>query len=157
MKNDLVRFGVAMEAGLVAQLDRLAELRNCNRSELLRDLVRAELRRTELEQPAPAFSVVTLVYEHFVRGLSERLTTVLNGLGDRVCSSLHVRLNRTHSLETIVLQGQSEQVRDVSNRILGIRGVLQGNVEYVVLATRDGSRVEPVGWSSGTKSSSTST
>jgi metal-responsive CopG/Arc/MetJ family transcriptional regulator len=35
MKQELVRFGIAMEAGLLEQLDHLAEQRGSNRSEVL--------------------------------------------------------------------------------------------------------------------------
>ena len=75
MKDSLVRFGVAMESSLIEQLDTLAELRGCNRSELLRDLTRAEVSRTALAKGVPAFAAVTLVYNHHVRELSERLIT----------------------------------------------------------------------------------
>src|SRR5580704_3352224 len=74
MKDNLVRFGVAMESSLIEELDALAKIRGCNRSELLRDLTRAEVSRTALNERVPAFAAVTLVYNHHVRELSERLT-----------------------------------------------------------------------------------
>ena len=45
MAQDLVRFGVAIEPKLLEQVDALAEARGCTRSELLRDLARAEIVR----------------------------------------------------------------------------------------------------------------
>lgn len=131
MKDNLVRFGVAMESSLIEQLDALAELRGCNRSELLRDLTRAELGRTALDKGVPAFAAVTLVYNHHVRELSERLTSLQHDLGEAVRSTMHVHLDHEHCLEVIVMRGRSDQLKEVTGRMLGTRGVIQGGAEYV--------------------------
>jgi CopG family nickel-responsive transcriptional regulator len=131
MKDDLVRFGVAMEANLMEQLDALAASRGCNRSELLRDLTRAEVGRSALGDGVPAFAAVTLVYNHHVRELSERLTALQHDLGEHVRSSMHVHLDHEHCLEVIVMRGRSDQLKEVTNRMIGTRGVIQGGAEYV--------------------------
>lgn len=132
MKDNLVRFGVAMEQSLIEQLDALAEVRGCNRSELLRDLTRAEINRTALDDRVPAFAAVTLVYNHHVRELSERLTTLQHDLGEAVRSTMHVHLDHEHCLEVIVMRGRSDLLKDVTGRMIGTRGVLQGGAEYIV-------------------------
>lgn len=131
MKDNLVRFGVAMESSLIEQLDALADLRGCNRSELLRDLTRAEVSRTALGKGVPAFAAVTLVYNHHVRELSERLTALQHDLGEAVRSSMHVHLDHEHCLEVIVMRGRSDQLKEVTGRMIGTRGVIQGGAEYV--------------------------
>jgi CopG family nickel-responsive transcriptional regulator len=131
IKDSLVRFGVAMEASLVEQLDALAAVRGCNRSELLRDLTRAEVGRTTLEDRVPAFAAVTLVYNHHIRELSERLTQLQHDLGEQVRSTMHVHLDHEHCLEVIVMRGQSDDLKTVTGRMLGTRGVIQGGAEYV--------------------------
>jgi CopG family nickel-responsive transcriptional regulator len=131
MKDNLVRFGVAMESGLIEELDALAEIRGCNRSELLRDLTRAEVSRTALNEQVPAFAAVTLVYNHHVRELSERLTALQHDLGEQVRSSMHVHLDHEHCLEVIVMRGRSDELRAVTGRMIGTRGVIQGGVEFV--------------------------
>ncbi len=135
MIDELVRFGVAMEANLVAELDKLASARGSNRSELLRDLTRAEIARAKLGDKSAAFSAVTLVYNHHVRELSERLTALQHDLGDQVCSSMHVHLDHEHCLEVIVMRGRSDQLRETANRMVGTRGVVHGAAEFVPLET----------------------
>jgi CopG family nickel-responsive transcriptional regulator len=135
MKDNLVRFGVAMESSLIEQLDALAEERGCNRSELLRDLTRAEVSRTALDDRVPAFAVVTLVYNHHVRELSERLTSLQHDLGEQVRSTMHVHLDREHCLEVIVMRGRSDELKEVTGRMIGTRGVIQGGAEYVAEST----------------------
>src|SRR5450755_965192 len=131
MKDSLVRFGVAMESSLIEQLDALAEERGCNRSELLRDLTRAEMSRTALDDRVPAFAAVTLVYNHHVRELSERLTSLQHDLGEQVRSSMHVHLDQEHCLEVIVMRGRSDELKEVTGRMIGTRGVIHGGAEYV--------------------------
>jgi CopG family nickel-responsive transcriptional regulator len=131
MKDNLVRFGVAMESSLIEQLDALAAIRGCNRSELLRDLTRAEVSRTALDERVPAFAAVTLVYNHHVRELSERLTALQHDLGEQVRSSMHVHLDHEHCLEVIVMRGRSDELKAVTGRMIGTRGVIHGGAEYV--------------------------
>ncbi len=130
MKDDLARFGIAMEPSLLEQLDKLAAARGCNRSEVLRDLTRAEVSRAALDDRVPAFAALTIVYNHHVRELSERLTALQHDLGDQVRSTMHVHLDHEHCLEVIVMRGRSDQLKAVSNRIIGTRGVIQGGAEY---------------------------
>jgi CopG family nickel-responsive transcriptional regulator len=135
MKDSLVRFGVAMESSLIEQLDALAAERGCNRSELLRDLTRAEVSRTALDDRVPAFAAVTLVYNHHVRELSERLTALQHDLGEQVRSTMHVHLDHEHCLEVIVMRGRSDELKAVTGRMIGTRGVIQGGAEYVAEST----------------------
>src|SRR5690348_8282505 len=52
MKDSLVRFGVAMEAPLLEAFDAIVAQRGGTRSELLRDLVRAEVTKARVETDA---------------------------------------------------------------------------------------------------------
>ena len=79
----------------------------------------------------PAFAAVTLVYNHHVRELSERLTSLQHDLGEQVRSSMHVHLDHEHCLEVIVMRGRSDELKEVTNRMIGTRGVIHGGAEYV--------------------------
>lgn len=131
VKDELVRFGVAMEPALLEGLDELAAARGCNRSEVLRDLTRAELSRAAVGERVPAFASVTLVYDHHIRELSARLTDLQHDLGEQVRSTMHVHLDHDHCLEVIVMRGRADQLRGVAERMIGARGVLQGGAEYI--------------------------
>jgi len=131
MKQDLVRFGVAIEPELLKELDALATARGCTRSELLRDLARNEVARSVTRERVPAVAAVTLVYNHHVRMLSERLTEIQHGLGEQVRSTMHVHLDHENCLEVIVLRGHSDELRAAADRMLGTRGVTHGGIELV--------------------------
>jgi CopG family transcriptional regulator, nickel-responsive regulator len=131
MSRKIVRFGVAMEAELLEELDALATARGCTRSELLRDLARNEVSRANKRERVPAVAAVTLVYNHHVRQLSERLTTIQHSLGEAVRSTMHVHLDSENCLETIVMRGRSDQLHEAAERMLATRGVSHGSVEIV--------------------------
>jgi CopG family nickel-responsive transcriptional regulator len=131
MGSDLVRFGVAMEESLLADFDALVEARKVTRSELLRDLARAEVARTQVARGVPAIASLTLVYDHHVRDLTERLNKVQHELGDRVRSTLHVHLDAHYCMEVIILRGRSDELQRIAERLLATRGVKQGGVEIV--------------------------
>jgi hypothetical protein len=87
--------------------------------------------RTALDEPVAAFAAVTLVYNHHVRELSERLTALQHDLGEQVRSSMHVHLDHEHCLEVIVMRGRSDELREVTSKMIGTRGVIHGGAEYV--------------------------
>jgi CopG family nickel-responsive transcriptional regulator len=136
--SDLVRFGVAMERPLLEDFDALVALRGVTRSELLRDLVRAEVARTQVAQGVPAVASLTLVYDHHVRDLTEKLTEMQHELGDRVTSTLHVHLDHDHCLEVIILRGRSDELQRIAERLLATRGVTHGGIQIVTESRRRG-------------------
>jgi CopG family transcriptional regulator, nickel-responsive regulator len=133
MKDSLVRFGVAMEASLLEEFDALVEDRGGSRSELLRDLVRAEVTRARVSSGANAVAALTLVYDHHVRDLTERLTDFQHALGEKVNSALHVHLDHDHCLEVIVMRGPSDELKRAGGRLLATRGVKHGGMEMIAI------------------------
>lgn len=142
MAEKLVRFGVAMESELLEDFDRVVEARGGTRSEALRDLARAAVIRAQVRRGAEAVATLTLVYDHHVRDLTERLTELQHELGARVRSTLHVHLDHDHCLEVIIMQGRSDELQGIADRILALRGVKHGGIELYVGAhgehTHDG-------------------
>lgn len=134
MKDNLVRFGVAMEGSLLKEFDALVEDRGGSRSELLRDLVRAEVTRARVSSGANAVASLTLVYDHHVRDLTERLTDFQHALGDKVNSTLHVHLDHDHCLEVIVMRGPSDELKRAGERLLATRGVKHGGLEMIAIS-----------------------
>ena len=137
MSSDLVRFGVAMDRPLLDEFDALVDVRGVTRSELLRDLVRAEVVKTQVARGVPAVASLTLVYDHHVRDLSEKLTEIQHELGERVRSTLHVHLDHDHCMEVIILRGRSDELQRIGERLLATRGVTHGGIQIVSGITPD--------------------
>lgn len=133
--TDLVRFGIAMERELLEQLDGLVEKRRLpNRSEAIRDLVRRKLDEDAWEHDAYVCVTITLVYDHHVRELTERLNDAQHDHGDHIISTLHVHLDHHHCMEVIAARGPAAELKRMSDRLLGTKGVLTGGVVAIGLA-----------------------
>ena len=90
--SDLSRIGVAIDSVLLEKFDKLIGRRGyTNRSEAFRDLIREELVEEAWESPAAhVVGTVTLVYEHHVRLLSEKLTAIQHDYHHSILSTLRV-------------------------------------------------------------------
>jgi len=131
---DLVRFGVAMERALLERFDALAARRGYEtRSEALRDLVRHELDRDTWRRGGDAVATITLLYDHHVRELSERLTQIQHDHGTLIISTLHVHLDHDHCMEVIAAQGPARALKTMADRLIGTKGVMSGHVTAVSL------------------------
>ncbi len=137
MSTELTRFGVAMDADLLQRFDeRIAAKGYATRSEALRDLVRADLANARLAGGGPAVATLTVVYDHHVRELTERLTEMQHALGHHVVSTLHVHLDHDNCLEVIVLRGPAGLIQDAADRLIATKGVTHGRL--VATALPDG-------------------
>lgn len=135
MKESLVRFGVAMDVDLLVALDTLVEERASTRSEVLRDLVRAEVTKARVRKGGHAVAALTLVYDHHVRDLTEKLTEFQHALGEKVTSVLHVHLDHDQCLEVIVMRGPSRDLSRAAATLLATRGVKHGGIEMISVAS----------------------
>lgn len=132
--SELRRFGVAIEGELLDQFDQLMEKRGyTNRSEAFRDLARAELVKEGAEKPnATVVGTVTIVYDHHVRLLSEKLTELQHQHHKCVVSALHVHLDHDNCLEVIVLRGKAKDVQLIADSLIATKGVQHGRLIVAV-------------------------
>jgi CopG family transcriptional regulator, nickel-responsive regulator len=123
--SDLVRFGVAMDRALLAEFDkRIAERGYENRSEALRDLVRADLSRAAWDGGALVVATLAVVYENHVRELVTRFTDLESEHSGLVVSSLRVPVDPERSLEVMVVRGAASTLGAFAGRLGGTKGVL---------------------------------
>jgi len=118
-----------MDAALLERFDKHIQDRGYgNRSEAIRDLVRDSLVREEWEGGDEVVGTITLVYDHHVRELSERLTDIQHDHFNSVLSSLHIHLDHHNCLEVIVVRDEASKVQKFADRLIGTRGVKHGKL-----------------------------
>ncbi len=130
-----IRFTVSLPDRLMRTLDQLrAERRYVNRSEFIRDLLRAELVKEEWAQRrGETVGVLLLVYDHHTRALADKLTDIQHHSFRSITAALHVHLDEHSCLEVIALRGTARRIRALANELLAIKGVRYGQL---VPATR---------------------
>lgn len=128
--SSLSRIGVAIDSDLLRQFDALLEQRGyTNRSEAFRDLIRDELVEKTWESPeSQVVGTVTLVYDHHVRLLNEKLTGIQHDHHNSILSTLHVHLDHDNCLEVLVVRGKSAAVRAIADTLIGTKGVKHGRL-----------------------------
>jgi CopG family nickel-responsive transcriptional regulator len=112
------------------QFDRLIAKRGyTNRSEAFRDMIRNDLVENTWESPdSQVVGTVTLVYDHHVRLLNEKLISIQHGFHHSILSTLHVHLDHDNCLEVLVVKGKSSQVRKVADILISTKGVKHGRL-----------------------------
>jgi CopG family transcriptional regulator, nickel-responsive regulator len=130
MKDPLVRFSVAIGGELLQKFDHYREAhRYPNRSEAVRGLMRAALiEEVVAHDDSDAMGVVTLIYNHHAGRVAERLTELQHVHIDRVVSSTHVHLDANRCLEVILLRGTAKIIRELSDGLIGTKGVETGRL-----------------------------
>ena len=128
--SELSRIGVAIDSGLLAKFDALIQDRGyTNRSEAFRDLIRDELVQKTWEKPdQQVVGTVTLVYDHHVRLLSEKLTGIQHDFHHNILSTLHVHLDHDNCLEVLIVKGRAADVQRVSDALISTKGVKHGRL-----------------------------
>jgi len=128
--GELSRIGVAIDSDLLAKFDRLIEERGyTNRSEAFRDLIRDELVQKASEPPdSQVVGTLTLVYDHHVRLLNERLTDLQHDHHQSILSTLHVHLDHDNCLEVLVMRDRSANVRKIADALISTKGVKHGRL-----------------------------
>ncbi len=129
--NDLVRFSVAMQEGLLVKFDRLVARRGLakNRSEVIRDLVRDALVEEDCATPGTdVMGILTIVFDHHSKDVQDKLHDIQHDYLSSVVCSTHIHLNQHECLEVIVLRGETGLVQDIANLILGTKGVKNGRL-----------------------------
>ena len=127
--SKLSRTGVSLDEDLLSEFDRLISRRGYeNRSEAIRDLIRRALLEETVDSNKSVVGTLTLVYDHHVPNLSERLTETQHRAGTMILAATHVHLDHNYCLEVIIMKGKSKELQAMADGILALRGVELGKL-----------------------------
>ncbi len=127
--TSLTRFGISMDADLLARYDRLIDEKGyTNRSEAIRDMVRDSLVQQEYLSNQPVVGSVTLVYNHHAHDITHKLTHYQHEYSDLIIATLHVHLTGDDCMEIIALKGPGNRLKLFSDNLLGMKGVKHGKL-----------------------------
>ncbi len=119
-----------MDSRLLRSFDQMiAKKGYSSRSEAIRDLVRDRLVDASWkEEKKEVVGTITLVYNHEIRELNDRLIEIQHQFHDRIISSLHVHLDQHNCLEVLVVKGKGKDVTRIGERLIGVKGVKHGKL-----------------------------
>ena len=123
----LARLSVSLPAELLEQLDAMVTERGLpSRSQMIAELIRRELaEHGEGVDGMVLAGTITLIYRAERGGVRHALAHAQSDFLKEVISSQHVFLEEDQSLEVMLVQGPSERLSSLCDRLRKIRGVRQ--------------------------------
>ena len=139
--SELVRFGVAMDRQLLAEFDeRITKRGYENRSEALRDLVRADLTKAAWEGGESVTGTLTVVLSRRQRA---EVARVFDENAALVVATLGVDLDGDRVINVVLVRGLAGRLNALAGRLAGLRGVL--NAELTIASVDGRVEVDPDG------------
>ena len=130
------RFTISLDDTLARQFDELIAQRGYgNRSEAVRDLIRAAIEADRQRQPPSGNCVgmLSYTYDHHERLLADRLTGLQHNHHDLTVASMHAHLDHTHCVESVILKGLTADVRQFADALMAECGVHHGHLNLIAL------------------------
>lgn len=124
------RFGVSMDDELLKKLDLIVRRRRYpNRSEAIRDLIRASLVEDEWNKArGEVIGILVIVFDHHHRELSSRLLEKEHHSSVNIVATLHLHLDHDNCLEAKVIRGKPGHVRKIADELTAMKGVKFGRL-----------------------------
>lgn len=135
------RFTISIDESLAREFDELIKDRGYgNRSEAVRDILRAHLEQLRLQQDEARHCIANLsyVYNHQERELAERLTSLQHDHHDLCVSTMHAHLDHDNCIESVILRGPAAKVREFADALRAERGVRHGQLNMVTVEMEGG-------------------
>lgn len=122
--SDLVRFGVSLPGELLNKFDDYIKQHSyANRSNAIADLIREKLIEQEWKSDVIVTGVITMVFDHRQRELSNTLTIIQHDHHQLIISTQHIHLDHDNCFEIIVVKGQASELNLLCNRMKAAKGV----------------------------------
>ena len=127
--SKIIRFGVSLEEALLHNFDSLIRKRKyTNRSEAIRDLIRQELLKKDLEEDREVAGAITFIYDHHQRDLLHKIIDVQHDHQHIIQSSQHIHLDHHNCLEIVAVKGNSGKVKKLADTLKALKGVKHGSL-----------------------------
>ena len=123
------RFGVSLEESLLKELDKyVVENSFPNRSQAIRALIEKYIVEKKWKCNNVVAGAIVLVYNHHEGDIIGKLNRVQHEYYDVILSSQHFHLGQEICLEIVAVKGISRRLTKLSDKILGIKGVIHGKL-----------------------------
>jgi len=127
--SNLVRISLSIEDTLLDKLEKMVSHKGYNnRSEFVRDMIRDNLVLEEWNSASEVVATINMIYDHFKRELSKKITELQHAHHDIVLASTHVHLTEHICAEMIMVKGAAAEVRELADELRQQKGVLHSGL-----------------------------
>ena len=136
------RFTISLDSTLAESFDQwLQQQGGLNRSEAVRDLIRARLGSDRLDagQARWCIASVSYVLSHQEAVVMANVLQLQHDNHDLIAAVQRVPIDHDDALETVTLRGATAAVRACAARLMALRGVRHADVHLIALHQGNGS------------------
>ncbi len=123
------RFGVSLDSDILARLDEyIAENNLPNRSRGIRQLIENQAVEKKWQNNEEVAGAIVMVYDHHKNEVTKKANEIQHDFHDLILSTQHIHLNHDLCLETISLKGKANELTELANQIIALKGVQHGRL-----------------------------
>jgi len=123
--TELARLSFSIEKPLLEQLEKLRKnSKYANRSEFIRDMIRQQLVGRQWQDDRETLGTITLLYNHHLHKLSEKLTDLQHHHHQNILVSTHVHLDKHLCAEVLLVKGRARKIKQLADKLRQQKGVL---------------------------------
>lgn len=121
------RFSVSAPPELLKEFDESIARMGYDRSKEIHLAMRNFLTeyRWKYEEEGVAAGTVTILYDHEVKGLEERLTDIQHLYRNMISSTMHIHLDERNCLMVIAVKGEIKEIQNLAKELMSKRGIKQ--------------------------------
>jgi len=128
--ENITRFGTSIEPELLEKFDAIIKKKGyTNRSEALRDLIRANIIQEKNANPnQKGLGTLTILYNHHSGPLTERLLELQHEHYQQILTATHIHVDHDNCLEVLILQGKMGDIQTLADKIKALKGIKHGEL-----------------------------
>ena len=137
-----MRISMSLPTKLLDDFDEVLKDRGYkSRSKGIRDALNDYIVRYQWmnEMEGERIGIITVIYDHYFTGVMENLAETQHDFRDEISTSLHIHMTNKYCMEVIVVNGDVNKIRELTERMMRIKGV-----DHVKLtSTANGEKLDP--------------
>lgn len=129
-KDPATRLSISLPESLAGSLDRMVQEKGFeSRSQAVCEMVREHLtlHKQDLGNTTMA-GTINLIFDRLSQDCGSVIAGIQHKYLHECIASLHVQLEHDLTMEVILVQGQGQKLRVITNDLLAVKGVLSGNL-----------------------------
>ncbi|NLJ39490.1 MAG: nickel-responsive transcriptional regulator NikR [Candidatus Atribacteria bacterium] len=122
----MMRISMSLPRSLLREFDAVIDDRGYrSRSKGIRDALKDYIVRYQWmnEMKGEYIGILAVIYDHHYTGVMEDLTDVQHRFRQYINAVMHLHMSEDHCLEVIVVKGDVEYIRSLTEKIMRLKGV----------------------------------
>ncbi|MBN2349917.1 MAG: nickel-responsive transcriptional regulator NikR [Bacteroidales bacterium] len=125
----VIRFGVSLEDHVMHELDEyVKENKFPNRSQAIRNLIEKNSVEKKWQCNNEVAGAIVIVYDHHKNDVSNKSNDIQHDYFHLILSAQHIHLSHDLCLETIAVKGEAQQLTELADKIIALKGVRHGKL-----------------------------